>query len=193
MSAPSVLPIMLALVRLVAAAPAAADGVSASMSVGTGPASLSSSDRYSAADATLTGTRMALGYRRGRLALEAGLSPESLSSCDGGNGCANEPEQMLTVDLSGIYARPVRPGIELTTRVRMSRMNQIGWYDDDLGGRGLGVGVGLQRTGKASIFRGALFVDLGFDFYRLHHSGDGNGPSIDASVLRISIGARVGG
>jgi hypothetical protein len=163
------------------------------MSIGSGPASLSSSDRFSAADATISGTRMAIGYRHGRLALEAGLSPESLGNCDGGNGCKDGSEPMLTVDLTASYARPVRPGIELTTRLRMSRMTELASYSDPFGGRGLGVGVGLQRAGKLGIFRGALFVDLGFDFYRLHHAVEGNGPSVDASVLRLSIGARIGG
>jgi hypothetical protein len=75
------------------------------------------------------------------------------------------------------------------------------------GGRGLGMGAGMQLKGKVPalgflfwplFFTGwgprvtaALWADAGYDFYRLHPSFE-RGPTVDAQLSRMTFGFAVG-
>jgi hypothetical protein len=83
-----------------------------------------------------------------------------------------------------------------------------GYYEGhSYAGRGLGAGAGLQLRGKVRAIgflywplffvpagpkvNAALFVDHGYDFYRLHPE-DGRGGTIDAKLYRWTFGFNVG-
>lgn len=152
--------------------------------------------------------RWALGYRAKRLSLEAFLGLDLPAEAD---VAADDPE-LMTYGLDAKYAFPLAGRLEIYLRGSMSRMeidtSRLAGY----GGRGLGFGTGIQIKGKAPLLAllyppaalvclipnackkmgpratVALFVDQGYDFYRLH----GPGQAIDAEVTRWTLGFAVG-
>ena len=153
--------------------------------------------------------KWALGYRAKRVALEAWLGLDLPAEAD---VAAQDPE-LMTYGLDAKYAFRIAGRLEAYARGSMSRMEVDTGSLTGYGGRGLGVGTGLQIKGKAPwvllIYPPAalvclipdtckkmgpkatvaVFVDQGYDFYRLH----GPGPAIDAEVTRWTLGFAVGG
>ena len=77
------------------------------------------------------------------------------------------------------------------------------------GGRGLGVGAGVQLKGKVPVLgflawplfftnwgpkvNASVFVDSGYDFYRLHQNNDlGNPRAVDGGLTHLMVGWGVG-
>lgn len=152
--------------------------------------------------------RWSLGYRAKQLSLEAWLGLDLPAEAD---VAAQDPE-LMTYGLDAKYAFPLAGRLEVYLRGSMSRMEIDTGSLSGYGGRGLGVGTGLQIKGKAPALlllyppaalvclipdackrmgpraTVAVFVDQGYDFYRLH----GPGASIDAQVTRWTLGFAVG-
>ncbi len=156
-----------------------------------------------------------LGYRASRISFEVWFGGDI---GDGGYDYDYEPSpDPLTYGMDFKYAAPVGRKIEIYARASVSRMEIDGGRLDGYGGRGLGVGTGAQIKGKAPLVavlyppllivcavsdackRGklgpkatvALYVDQGYDFYRLHRAWNSLG-SIDAEARRWSIGFAIG-
>lgn len=122
----------------------------------------------------------------------------------GGGGDSSsylQSSSLTTIGVDVKYLRPVSEHFELYLRGSLGK----GWLDNsDYEGRGFGVGAGAQLKGKVRALgflfwplffvpygpkvTGALFIDTGADFYRLHAHGD----SIDGSINRITIGWAIG-
>lgn len=118
------------------------------------------------------------------------------------------PTSLTTYGLDLKYLQPVSEHIEIYLRGSISHGVMSGQLDG-YGGRGLGVGAGVQLKGKVPaigflwwplFFTGwgpkvtaAVFVDDGYDFYRLH-PGDRleAGPAIDAQLSHLTLGFAVG-
>jgi len=129
-------------------------------------------------------------------------------SGDGGSGynALDYASTMTTVGIDVKYLRPVSEHVELYLRGSLGK----GWLDNsDYSGRGFGVGAGAQIKGKVRALgflfwplffvpagpkvTGALFIDAGADFYRLHRNGDLDNPdSLDGSTNHITVGWAVG-
>lgn len=112
---------------------------------------------------------------------------------------------LLTYGIDVKYLKPLARNIEVYLRGSISH----GHLDGDYSGRGLGFGAGVQIKGKVPAIgflfwplfftdwgpkvTAAMFIDDGFDFYRLHQFGDrDNGRSIDAKLSHLTIGWAVG-
>jgi hypothetical protein len=112
---------------------------------------------------------------------------------------------LLTVGIDVKYLKPIARNIEVYLRGSISH----GELDGDYSGRGLGLGAGVQIKGKVPAVgflfwplfftnwgpkvTAALFIDDGFDFYRLHAGGDrDHGRAIDAQLSHLTIGWAVG-
>jgi hypothetical protein len=89
-----------------------------------------------------------------------------------------------------------------------------GWADGNLSGysgRSLGFGAGVQVKGKGSVLgllawplfflvnkgpmmTAALYLDEGYDFYRLHDStsAGGNRTAVDAQLTHVTFGIALG-
>ena len=204
------------------AAPALADGAYFSESFG----GTHVKDELSAKLSAAFRARIAGGYRFGQWAIEgwfAGdLSLDATGPLDGrpepcrrldGTGCAGQTDvghgpnpSLITVGLDVKYLKPVSPHLEIYLRGSISH----GMLDtEDYGGRGLGIGAGIQLKGKVPALgllfwplfftnwgpkmTAAVFVDDGYDFLRLHPGGDLKaGPAIDAQLTHLTMGFAVG-
>jgi hypothetical protein len=79
----------------------------------------------------------------------------------------------------------------------------------DWSGRGLGFGAGIQWKGRGSVLgllfiplfwlvpngpkmTGAMFIDDGYELYRLHEHGDFTRPGVDAQITTLTFGLGVG-
>jgi hypothetical protein len=136
---------------------------------------------------------------------------------DGGEGEYNDGTYRETpglfsygIDLK--YLHPVSQHIEVYLRGSAMRGVLSGDAEHlDYSGRGLGVGAGVQLKGKVPALgllfwplffipkvpgpkiTGALFVDDGFEFYRLHPGGKLDAtPSMDATLSHITFGFALG-
>ena len=106
------------------------------------------------------------------------------------------------------YLRPLSRHVDVYLRGSASAMRGH-VAGDDYGGRGLGVGAGVQLKGKVRalgflwwplFFTGigpkvtaSIWADTGYDFYRLHPGGRlSAGPTIDAQLTSMSMGLAVG-
>lgn len=153
------------------------------------------------------------GYRASRFSFEVWWG---LDDGDGGAQTPSSPNP-ATYGMDFKYAAPITRRIELYARASISRMEVMDGVLDGYGGRGLGVGTGAQIKGKVPFVtmlypplmiicavskiceqgklgpRGtvALYVDQGYDFYRLHREWDSFG-AIDAEARRWSIGFALG-
>jgi len=157
--------------------------------------------------------RVGLGYRASRISFEAWFG---MDDSDGGAYVPEAPNP-VTYGMDFKYAAPITKRIEVYARASISRMEVDGGILSGYGGRGLGVGTGAQIKGKVPVVtmlypplmiicavskiceqgklgpRGtvALYVDQGYDFYRLHRAWDSFGSS-DAEARRWSIGFAFG-
>ena len=112
--------------------------------------------------------------------------------------------EMTTVGIDVKYLRPLSENFEVYLRGSLGK-----GYFGDYSGRGFGAGAGAQLKGKVRVLgflfwplffvpvgpkvTGALFIDTGADFYRLHRGGDIDNPdAIDGSMNRITISWAVG-
>ncbi len=154
------------------------------------------------ADPTLANIRIAIGMRRGPWALEGviGVQLPTISYADSGTSPG-----LNTTSLDLKYIQPLVRHLELYVRGSVG----YAWADGALAsyaGRGLGVGAGVQFKGKGSVLgllwaplfflvnkgpmmTGALYIDEGYDFYRLH---DGNRTAIDAQLTHVTFGFALG-
>jgi hypothetical protein len=169
--------------------------------------------------------RVAGGYRFGQWAIEGWFAgdlgmdgavhdgqPGALPPCSG-PGCdgpvrtqSYDYTSLLTYGLDVKYLKRVSPNLEIYLRGSVSH----GVLDsEDYGGRGLGIGAGIQLKGKVPAagllfwplfftnwgpkMTAAVFLDDGFDFYRLHPGGDLRAtPAIDAQLTHLTLGFAVG-
>jgi len=152
------------------------------------------------------------GYRASRISFEVWFGLD-----DSDSGWDSRTPDPVTYGMDLKYAAPISKHVELYARASVSRME----IDDGIlagyGGRGLGVGTGAQVKGKVPYVtmlypplmiicavsdvcergklgpRGtvALYVDQGYDFYRLHRDYQSFG-AIDAEARRWSIGFAFG-
>lgn len=160
--------------------------------------------------------RVAGGYKSGHWAAEAFLAPEFIfngSSNDTvaiGYGLDVKRIQPVSQHLS-LYVRGSMSRLSLVAPT----VNYGGCIDycgggyggnlDGASGRGLGFGVGAQVSGKVPVLgllawplfftnygpkmTGAIFIEDGYDFYRLKQQGGG---TIDAGITRWTLGFAAG-
>jgi len=160
-------------------------------------------------DTTLLRMRVAGGVRRGAWSYELGLAM-SLDAGELAYEGGVRGTSLGGVDVTVKYNQPIASHLELYVRGNAS----YAWADGDLNGyagRGLGFGAGIQLKGKGSVagllfwplfflvqkgpmMTAALFVDDGYDFYRLHPDGDlaRGQDAVDAQLSHFTIGLAVG-
>jgi hypothetical protein len=188
--------------------PAAADG--SYFTMGFGPGDVGSELRdYTASTFRI---RAGAGHRIGNVAVEGFLAGDIFDTYG--------ISEAGTVGLDVKYILPLSQNFQGYVRGSASRMSThlgVGGYDDcyscgygygkSYAGRGLGAGAGLQLRGKVRAIgflywplffvpagpkvNAALYVDHGYDFYRLHPE-DGRGGTIDAKLYRWTFGFNVG-
>ncbi|HUJ57092.1 MAG TPA: hypothetical protein VLX92_01305 [Kofleriaceae bacterium] len=149
--------------------------------------------------------RIALGMREGHWALEGwlgGLDSYTTALDDASYWSGS----LLMYGADVKYLQPVSRHFQLYVRGRVSAA-QTHLFDDDYAGRGLGIAAGIQLEGKGSVLgllawplffffhkgpqmTGALWLEDGYDFYRLH--GPAGRPAVDAAMTTISGGFAVG-
>jgi len=114
---------------------------------------------------------------------------------------------LVTGGLSVKYIQPIAPHLELYLRGTAS----VGATDQDLqgySGRGLGAGAGIQLKGKGSVLgllwwplfflkqgprmTAALWLDTGYEFYRLQPGDQKRGSAIDAQLSTMTFGFALG-
>jgi hypothetical protein len=161
-------------------------------------------DELSAAMPDAVNVRVAIGMRRHDWAYElffAGhLNPEPY---DWGGPQAD----LVTGGLSVKYIQPLASHLELYLRGTAS----FGATDGDLQGytgRGLGAGAGIQLKGKGSVLgllwwplfflkqgprmTAALWLDSGYEFYRLQPGDGKRGNAVDAQLSTFTLGFALG-
>jgi hypothetical protein len=211
----------LALATAATARAARADGVYFSEAFGPGTIE---NDLSSYADSSFR-IRIGLGYRNNGWALEGFVAPEFMFHQDAIDG-----PSMIGYGLDLKKIMKVSEHASVYVRGSMSRLSDLsssdyasgcgdcirdpGYYYDALqgySGRGLGVGVGAQVSGKVPVIgllawplfftnagpkmTGALFIEESYDFYRLQPPQRTIAlyqPSVDASITRWTIGFAFG-
>jgi hypothetical protein len=199
------------LIVLALAVPARADGFYYTESVG---GTKIKDDLGSFADSALR-IRLSLGMRQGSWAFEAWLAGDlaftRIADGPGGDYAAyNQDASLMQYGFDVKYLQPIAEHFDVYLRGSISRAQTDHMRGlEDYAGRGLGLGAGIQVKGKVRalgflawplFFTGfgpkvtaALFVDDGFDFYRLHEHGDlQNGAAIDAQLSHMTFGFAVG-
>ncbi len=211
----------------VAATSAAADGFYFAESFG----GANVKDELGAYMSSALRIRFAIGMRREHWAIEGFISGNIATSGDdpvGYDGAATPPCEytnagcgqpvrpaigagpttLTTYGLDVKYLQPLAEHLEVYLRGSMSGAEMTGQLDG-YGGRGLGVGAGLQLKGKVAAIgflwwplfltdwgpkvTASVFVDDGYDFYRLHPGGRLDaGPAVDAQLSHLTIGFAVG-
>jgi hypothetical protein len=112
---------------------------------------------------------------------------------------------LTTYGLDVKYINPITEHFDLYLRGTISRGQLSAPVWDGYDGRGLGAGAGISAKGKVRalgflfwplFFTGigpkvtaAVYLDSGYEFYRLHRRGDA---SIDAQVTTMTLGFAVG-
>ena len=138
-------------------------------------------------------------------------NPELPGSC-GPSRCGHDHasgasvhDALFTYGVDVKYLQPVARHVELYLRGGLSR----GILDGNAyAGRGLGVGAGVQLKGKVRALgflfwplfftswghkvTAAVFLEDGFEFYRLHKGGVVGAGSIDAQLNHLTLGFAVG-
>jgi len=156
--------------------------------------------------------RWALGYRAKRVSVEAWFGLDLAAEAGYSAIPEDQDPDLLTYGLDGKYAFAIGGPFEVYLRGSMSRMEIDNSLLTGYGGRGLGVGTGIQVKGKAPLLAllyppvalvclipdacrklgpratVSAFLDQGYDFYRLH----GAGQAIDAQVTRWTLGFAIG-
>jgi hypothetical protein len=191
-----------AAVLSIATSPAArADGVYLSESVGPGAVR---DQLGSSLDGGTFRTRTALGLRFGGWALEPFFASESTNP--GGYGYNQPTLTSYGIDLKRI----VRISVHFSAYVRGS-MSHLAYPTDSpccylqpllvpggsdyygYSGRGLGLGVGAQASAKILGMRVAVFLDEGYDYYRLlPPPADTYATHVDGSITRLTLGLAIG-
>ena len=153
-------------------------------------------------DPTMFRYQFAVGHRFGPWAVEGSVVGNL--STDGYLDPISSPD-LGGLELDVKYLQPVARHLEVYIRGGAG----YGWADGNLrdySGRNLGFGAGIQLKGKGSVagllfwplfflidkgpqMTGAIFIDDGFDFYRLH---DGDKTAIDAQLTHFNVGPAVG-
>jgi hypothetical protein len=200
------------LLLCITASTAAADGFYYSEALGGGQVK----DELSAYIRGTFRARVALGMRRGSWALEAYVSGDA--PFDGGDpqgGCCVPPggstgrvASLFTYGLDLKYLQPIAKHFDLYLRGGLSHAYLRGALDDRYDGRGLGVGAGIALKGRVPLLgllfwplfftdlgpkcTAALFVDDGYDFYRLHEGGRLDAAAIDGQLTHVTVGFAVG-
>lgn len=174
------------LVLLLGARGARADGVYATIDAMAGSVGDDFGDPSEPAGAT--DHRAGVGVRLGRFALEAWAASGRIEvGCTDGYWYGpGGTTASRGVDLR--YLRTLSSRSEWYVRGRMSTMAFTATSAATYAGRGLGAAVGLQVHPGLTGRRGAVFVELGYDFYRLH----GDAPSLDGNFTRLVIGVAFG-
>lgn len=205
------------LVVCVLAAPAAADGAYVIQSVGGADVKDQLGERVDGA----ARLRLGIGVRRGAWAAElwGGLllgsgtaaRADACVDCRPDGGVDHHTHATMFLGAYGLdlkYLQPLSRHVDVYLRGSASAMGGH-VAGDDYGGRGLGVGAGVQLKGKVRalgflwwplFFTGigpkvtaAVWADTGYDFYRLHPGGRlAAGPTIDAQLTSMSMGFAVG-
>jgi hypothetical protein len=155
--------------------------------------------------------RVGLGHRFGRWALEAFLAGDIPEDYDTAVG------DLDTVGVDLKYIVQLSDRFQGYVRGSASRMSTEATFTDtcfdcayggrEYSGRGLGAGAGMMMRGKVRALgflywplffvpagpkvNASLYLDHGYDFYRLHPH-DGRGGAIDATVMRWTFGFTVG-
>ncbi|HEU0037237.1 MAG TPA: hypothetical protein VFQ53_41790 [Kofleriaceae bacterium] len=153
--------------------------------------------------------RLSAGMRRGHWAVDAWFATDI--------GGTDQPETgyyathfLDTYGLDLRYIQPIADHLEIYLRGSMSHGSLYleDSVDSDYGGRGLGFGGGIQLKGKVRALgflawplfftkigpkvTASLFLDNGYDFYRLHRGNDFDAPAIDAQLTHMTLGFSVG-
>ncbi len=155
------------------------------------------------------------GYRASRISFEVWMGGDLGTDEDYYAPVSQQEPDPMTYGMDFKYAAPITKKIEIYARASISRMEIDSGMLEGYGGRGLGVGTGAQIKGKAPLLgllyppvlivcaiinkckklgpqvTAALYVDQGYDFYRLHRDYNSLG-SIDAEARRWTIGFAVG-
>ena len=146
--------------------------------------------------------RISLGARlAARWAVEgwvAGMIPAS-SYLD------SSTPSLTTYGLDLKYINPITEHVDLYLRGTISRGQLSAPVWDGYAGRGLGAGAGISAKGKVRALgflfwplfftkvgpkvTAAVFLDSGYEFYRLHREGNA---SLDAQVSNLTLGFAVG-
>ena len=197
----SCVPACLFAVLAIATSPrvANADGVYLSGSVGPGAVR---DQLGSSIDGTFR-ERTAIGLRFGNWALEPFFASEST-----GNPA---PWAQPTLTSYGIDLKRIFPIAQHVSAYVRGSMSHLAYptaspccYAEPLfvpsggdyygySGRGLGLGVGAQASVKILGMRAGVFIDEGYDYYRLlPPSGDTYATHVDGSITRLTIGLAVG-
>jgi hypothetical protein len=153
-----------------------------------------------------------LGFRAHRTSVEGWIGADISTAGDAYDSYEPSPSP-VTYGLDLKRAFPVSSRVEAYLRVSMSRMFIEEGALDGYGGRGLGAGAGIQLKGKVPLLAmlyppialvclipntcrklgpmgtAALYIDQGWDFYRLHRE---RSPSIDAEAARLRVGFAIG-
>jgi hypothetical protein len=151
-----------------------------------------------------------LGYRSRQLALEVWMGADIDTTVDEPAYGTSSP---MVYGFDAKYLHSISKRLEVYARGSMSRMQLDHGPLDGYGGRGLGVGTGIQLKGKAPLVAllyppialvclipgacrklgpmatVALYFDEGYDFYRLHER---ERPTLDAEATRWKLGFAVG-
>lgn len=198
---------------LAAPRPAAADGTYFTM--GFGPGDVGSELRdYTASTFRI---RAGMGHRIGNVAFEGFLAGDIFDDYAISEAGTVGLDVKYILPLSHHFQGYVRGS---ASRMSTTLGDGYDGYDDcyscsspdygygrEYAGRGLGAGAGLQLRGKVRAIgflywplffvpagpkvNAALYVDHGYDFYRLHPA-DGRGGTIDAKLYRWTFGFNVG-
>lgn len=196
---------------LAAAAPAHADGIYFSESFGGSKIN----DELGAYVDDAVRIKVALGYRAARVSFEGWIGGD-IADEDYSAIPEDTAPSPFTYGMDLKYHFPISRYLEAYVRGSASRMEidegSLGYH----AGRGLGIGTGLKIEGRIPLItmlylptalicvasdwckRGklgpmgsiSLFVDQGYDFYRLHKPS--GGATIDAAVTRWTIGFAMG-
>jgi len=146
----------------------------------------------------------AIGMRRGAWALETFVTADA--NDNDGTYVANNTG-LLAYGLRLKYLCPLASHVDVYLHGSASYGFASGTLDG-YGGRGLGVGAGIQLKGKVPALgflffplffadagpkvTAALFLETGYEFYRLHDTSGGGGASIDAQINSMTGGFAVG-
>ncbi|MDQ3370409.1 MAG: hypothetical protein M3680_33735 [Myxococcota bacterium] len=196
--------------------PAAADGIY--ITEGAGGTDIK--DELGATMGSAVRLRIALGLRRGSWAVEGWFAAHfgvAASGYAGGDGSVDEAQGSSVADFGALttygldlkYLQPMAEHVDVYLRGSMSGGFMEGGGLDGYAGRGLGVGAGVQLKGKVRALgflawplfflqvgpkiTAALWLDTGYELYRLHPGGRfGAGRTVDAQLTSVTGGFALG-
>lgn len=199
------LAVVLPLVTLaLSSTPAAADGVYFSEAFG----GTHIKDELGARMSGAFRMRFAAGVRRAAWAVEGWLGGD-IATTERPREDRFLPSSLFEMGLDVKYLRPVADHVEVYLRGGIAYAEMSGQGLDGYSGRGLGAGAGVQVKGKIPALgflwwplfftdlgpkvTASLFLDDGFEFYRLHAGGDLRAtPAVDAQLTHITMGFSIG-